>query len=153
MFKEVPMGIKVIAIINTIINLLLLIFLCSILLSFVPFGYFQFILLGLFIVCINFVLGFGIILLRNWARRGFILMQIVSLALSIYPFLVILQFGLGNPSQFGDNREQWASLFTTKFFGQLVSFIIGMSFPVLPMLFSIFCIFYLLRFSIKNQFK
>jgi len=148
MFKEVPLGVKRIADANTIINLLLLIPLFV----FVRLFCFPLFILGLLVIAANLILGIKIKLLKNWARASFIIMQTVGLVLSIYPFLVILQFGLGNPSRFGDNYELWAVPFTPVFWGQLVSFIIGMSFPSLSMLFSIFCIFYLFLPSISKQF-
>lgn len=148
-FGKVPQGIKVVAIINITVNLLLL-FICCFVSKFVP----PFILLvGLLILLSNIILGIGILLLKNWARIIFIIMQIISLVFSIFPFLIILTFGLGNPSQFGDTHEAWGDPLTAKFFIQLVSFIMGISVVALPMLFSIFCIFYYLRSNVKKQFK
>jgi len=148
MFKKVPLGIKIIVFINTIINLLLL------LSSFILLNLgLSFYILGLSVILINILLGVGILLLKNWVRICFIVMQVVGLILSSYPFLIILQFGLGNPSQFGDNYEPWAAYFTPFFWKQLISFVIGMFFPIALMLFSLFCIVYLSLPKVKRQFE
>ena len=149
MFRNVPRGIKTVAIINLVINFLLLIPSCFLLMFSPPiFGP-----IGLIVVLSNIILGFGILFLKNWARIIFIIMQIISPILSIFPFLIFLQFGLGNPTGFGDTYEAWEVPFTAGFFVQLISFIAGMSIPALPMLFSLFCVVYFLCPNVKKQFK
>lgn len=147
--RNVPKGIKVIFVINSIINLLLIAPAYFVLRLFGPWVQ----CIGFLIILTNITLGFGIKLLNNMARVSFIMMQIVGLIFSVWPFMCFLTIGLGNPSAFGDNYEVWAEPFTYRYIDQSVSFILGMSIPALPMLFSIFCVFYLLRPSIKMQFK
>ena len=153
MFKEVPLGIKVITIVNTIINLLLLVPLFFILLSSVPSGYLQLIILGLSIICVNLILGIGVILLKNLARKVFVIAQIVSLALSIWPAGFFFTLGLCSAGRFGDDYTPWAPISSSLFWRQLSSLLFGMMFPGVPMLFSMFCIFYLTRSKVREQFK
>ncbi|HNW39077.1 MAG TPA: hypothetical protein PL125_06070 [Candidatus Omnitrophota bacterium] len=148
MFKEVPLAVKIIVFINTIINLLLLMPLFTFVRSFVN----DFFPLGLLVIMVNIILGALIILLKNWVRVSFIVMQVVGLVLSIWPFLCFLTLGL-NGGSFGDGRVPWAPMCTFLFWKQIASFICGMSFPAVPMLFSIFCIIYLRRPEVKKQFN
>ena len=149
MFREVPLGIKIIAVINTIINLMLL----MPLFTFVRFVYDSLFILGLLVVIVNMVLGIQVVLLKNWVRICFIGMQTLGLVLSIWPFLCILTLGM-NGGSFGERYiVPWRPFNTPIFWKQIASFIYGMSFPSVPMLFSIFCIIYLKRPKVKEQFK
>jgi hypothetical protein len=150
--EETRFTIKIIGIINTIINFLLMLFF-FILLIFVPSGYMQFIILGLFMVSINIMLGIGVISLNNLARKLFIIVQIISLLLSIWPFGCMFTLGLGSAGRFAGGYVAWAPTHAFLFWQQLASFVFGMMLPVVPMLFSAFCIFYLTRSEISEQFK
>lgn len=149
MFERVSRGIKIVAIVNTIINFLLLIPLFLVVKTFLS----RFFVLGLAIIIANILLGIVIILLKNWARRCFIIIQIPNLIISVYPFMVFLQLGLGGAGNFGDAYEPWSDISTLQFWKELASFILGMSFPTVPMLCSIFYIFYLMLPKVKEQFK
>lgn len=145
MFKNVSWGIKIVAAINTIVNLLLLFPL-----FFTMFPPFK---LRLSIIIANILLGVGLILLDNWARRLFIAIQIPNLILSIWPFGCILTLGLGSAGAFGDDHILWAPAFTPLFWQQLLSFMLGMLFPAIPMLLSMFYILYFTIPKVKEQFK
>lgn len=147
--KNTPLTIKIIAIINTIINLLLLMPLFTFVRPFYP----SLLILGLIVVIANIILGIQILFLENWARVSFIVMQSVGLVLSIWPFLCILTLGM-NGGSFGERYTvPWSPVNTSLFWKQLTSLIYGMSFPSVPMLFSMFCIIYLKCPKVKEQFK
>lgn len=149
MFRNAPLAIKLIAIINTIINLLLLLPLFI----FVRIFYPSLFILGLLVVIANIILGIQIVFFKNWARVGFIIMQSVGLFLSIHPFLCILTLGM-NGGSFGDGCiVPWSPFNTPMFWKQIAFFIVGMSFPSVPMLFSIYCIIYLKLPMVKDKFK
>ncbi|MDD5130762.1 MAG: hypothetical protein PHS66_06945 [Candidatus Omnitrophica bacterium] len=153
-FDRIPLTIKIIGIVNTIINFLLLVPLFSILQSPVPSGFLQFFILGLtIIIFINIIFGVGVILLMNLMRKAFIVMQIIGLVISIAPAWFLFTIGLGSAGSFGDNHTVWAPVFSFLFWQQLSGLIFGMMFPGVPMLFSMFCIFYLTRSKVREQFK
>lgn len=149
MFEQVPLGIKIVIFINTSVNLLLLIFWFFIL----RWLGLLFTMIGLLVIIANIILGIQVMLLKSWARWIFVKVQILSLLFSIWPFLFIFTLGM-NGGSFGERHTvPWEPLFTPLFWRQFASFMIGMAFPTLPMLFSVFCIFYLTRRKVKEQFR
>lgn len=148
MSKRIPSGIKVVSTINIVVNLLLLIP-CFFILKFMGSVFFS---IGLFIIIVNIILGIGVLLLKTRSRRAFVAMQIVNLTLSVWPFMCFLTLGLGSAGKFGDDHIPWAPISTFLFWEQMTNFIVGMLFPMVPMLLSIFYMFYFTHPKVKKVF-
>jgi len=138
MFEKTPLTVKIVVIINTIINFFFLIILCFRLLKHMsPEGFGPFVL-GVLIIAINTILGFMIISLKNLARVCFMGMQIIYLIFSTLSFLYILLRGLTEAS-LGER--------------QLKPFLIAIVIPTLLMVFFLFCLFYLRHPKVKEYFR